>query len=165
MNYPNITRELIESCEPCQEGWYDVYQHTYPNPNFTWPELFNLPDISDKDKVWIFTREIPELESQKLKCLVKICDDFFNKNDDKICKENKMFYYKVKTNTFTDLDIKNIEDLITHSGNPCDEYNINYVAYRHTMALKSGGYNGLKSIASENNYKKIIDVAKSLNWE
>ena len=56
-----ITREFLESLNPCKDRWENYLKH-YSDREGTLLDFMKLDKISDTDKIWVFTRKIPELE-------------------------------------------------------------------------------------------------------
>ena len=64
-----ITREFLESFNPCKDRWENYLTH-YSDWEGTLLEFMELDKISDTDKIWVFTRKIPELEKIQRKFAV-----------------------------------------------------------------------------------------------
>ena len=59
-----ITKKFIEQFEPCSDRWQNYLNH-YSEWSGTFLEFLELDKISSKDKVWVFSRNIPELEAMQ----------------------------------------------------------------------------------------------------
>jgi len=166
MNYPNVTRQLIESFAPCP-AWTDTpggYVEVYPDMDETWPDFFDLPSITDEHKVWMFTRDIPEIHSQQQAVLESFTSKYITENDSLLCQEVKSFHSKVLDSSSTDDDIKEIEGHVTHSEPKCENYEENYKAYRLIMCLRLGAFTGINALKDSSNYSEILMIAKNLDW-
>ena len=59
-----ITREFLAKLKPCTDRW-ENYLDYYSDFDGTWSEFFDLNKISTEDKLWVFTKAIPEIEKQQ----------------------------------------------------------------------------------------------------
>ena len=59
-----INRQSIESLNPCKDRLENYLTH-YADWEGTWLEFFELDKITTSDKLWVFFREIPEIERQQ----------------------------------------------------------------------------------------------------
>ena len=73
-----INRQFIESLRPCKSRLDAGLRH-YSDWEGTWLEFFELDKISTNDKLWVFTRKIPDIEREQREfaflCASRVVED------------------------------------------------------------------------------------------
>ena len=65
----NITKEYLESLKPCADRWENYLKH-YSEWSGTLSQFLDLPELSHRDKVWVFVRSV---DKYKLKFFAADC--------------------------------------------------------------------------------------------
>ena len=102
-----INDEFIEQFDPCEDS-FEIYLKYYGEKDFTLKEFMDLKYLTAEDKIWMFTREIQELEKLQrefaLICASRAVD---RANDEKL---NEFFTLQCLIVESGDYDLKTCEE-------------------------------------------------------